>query len=83
MIWDDQTPKMMMPTPQKMPTLRQYTELTKFCHKLNILSLYNMQIYCRNLISCKAALQRLYRKKRYTIIRFFLFIIIIILTFNF
>ncbi len=23
-------------------------------------------IYCRNLISCKAALQRLYRKKRYT-----------------
>ncbi len=24
------------------------------------------KIYCRNKISCKAALQRLYRKKRYT-----------------
>ncbi len=50
---------------QRKPTLRQYTELNKFCHKLNILSFYNIWIYCRNLISCKA-LQRLYRKKRYT-----------------
>ncbi len=40
--------------------------ITKFHHKLNILSFYSIYIYCRNLISCKAALQRLYRKKRYT-----------------
>ncbi len=52
--------------PQRKPTLRQYTELTKFCNKLNILSFCNIKIYCRNLISCKAALQRLYREKRYT-----------------
>ncbi len=28
----------MMPTPQRKPTLIQYTELTKICNKLNILS---------------------------------------------
>ncbi len=43
-----------------------YTELTKFCHKLIILSFYNINIF-RNLISCEVALQRLHCKKRYTI----------------
>ncbi len=57
----------MMQVPQRKPTLRQYiTELTKFCHKLNILRFCNIQIYFTNLIFCKAALQRLYREKRDT-----------------
>ncbi len=51
---------------KRKPTLRQYTELTKFCHKLNILGFCNIQIYCRNVISCEVALQRLYREKCYT-----------------
>ncbi len=51
--------------------LKRYTtpqtiyRINHICHKLNILSLCNI-IYCRDLISCKAALQRLYLKKRYT-----------------
>ncbi len=56
----------MMPTPRRKPTIRKYTELTKFCHKLNILHFCNIYIYYRNVISCKAVLQRLYCKKRYT-----------------
>ncbi len=69
MIWDDRTPdkRWWQPLggPQREPTISDYTELTKFCHKLIILSFYNINLF-RNLISCEVALQRLYRKKRYT-----------------
>ncbi len=61
MIRDDQTPEKRWCQP-----LREFTELTNFCHKLNILRFCNMYLCWRNLISCKAALQRLFREKCYT-----------------
>ncbi len=67
MIWDNRTPEKSwwqpLWWPQRKPTISDYTELTTFCHTLIILSFYNIN---RNLISCEFALQRLYRKKRYT-----------------
>ncbi len=69
MIWDDRTPEKRrcqpLGGPQRKPTISDYTDLTKFSHKLIILSFYNI-IYFRNVISCEVALQQLYRKKHYT-----------------
>ncbi len=31
--------------PQRKPTISDYTELTKFCHKLIILSFYNINLF--------------------------------------
>ncbi len=49
MIWDDRTPEKRwcqpLGGPQRRPTISDYTELTTFCHKLIILSFYNINLF--------------------------------------
>ncbi len=56
----------MMPTPQRMPTLRQYTELAKFNNKLNILSFTIYKYIVETYISVKLLCNDCIVKKRYT-----------------
>ncbi len=43
--WSEMTKHLMMTTPQRKPTISDYTELTTFCHKLIILSFYNINLF--------------------------------------